>query len=179
MQQQIRILQLIQCSFKCRNQLRRQITDKPNRICQQCFGAIWQIKCSGGRIQCSKQLVLHINLIIGQRIQQRRFPRIGVAYQCYQWQVVAQFVFLLHFTMLAHLTQLILNHLYSLTNPTTVCFQLGFPRASSTYTAAFTATTLTRQVNPLPQKSRQQITGLSQFYLQFTFTASCTLCKNI
>ena len=55
----------------------RQIANETDRIGHDDLVAARQFEPAYGRIECGEQLVLDIHIRIGERIEQRRFARVG------------------------------------------------------------------------------------------------------
>ena len=70
----------LQCRFECFHQMMRQPPHQSHRIDQHNGPAIRQGQCPRSGVQRCEQLVLGEHACIGQRIEQRTFPHIGITY---------------------------------------------------------------------------------------------------
>ena len=81
MQQQRRLTRLLQRGFKRRDQIVRQMADKPYRIRQHRFADVRDVYAAQRRVECREQLIRCIHLSRGDLVKQGGFAGVGVAHQ--------------------------------------------------------------------------------------------------
>ena len=150
------------------------MTDKPYGIRQYGFPHICDIDTAQRRVQGRKQLVCGIHPGFSNLIEKGGFTGVGISHQRDRRDIR-------FYTRLPPLLTLLLNffqarlYLYNtITQQTTVGFELGFTRTAQTNPAF-----LPFKVGPATNQTRGQMTQLRQFNLQLTFVGTCTLSKNI
>ena len=146
MHQDIRLPHLIQSTLESLNQLRRQLTDKTDRITQQ-ERHILNHHLPHRRIQSRKQLILSKYIRLRQQIHQGTLPHIRISHQRKTHHLAPVAPLRSHLPV--HLLQLILQAVDPLLHDTPVDFDLGL-----THTATRThATPLPLQVRPHARQS--------------------------
>ena len=81
MEEEVHIHGFFKSGLKGRNQLRRQVLDKTNRICQSHLKLICQMNLLGGGIQCRKEFIGLILLLVGHGIHNGGLASVGIANQ--------------------------------------------------------------------------------------------------
>ena len=71
---------LLKRGFERLHQMVRQTADKSYGIDEQQTPSVGKLYSPGGRVEGGEQLILREDVRTGQQVQQRGFPRVGVAY---------------------------------------------------------------------------------------------------
>ena len=77
-QQKVGLLHLFQGGAKSGDQVGRQFLDETDGVGKENLAAVGQADQARGRIECDEQRVLHLHLRVRQRMEQGRFPAVGV-----------------------------------------------------------------------------------------------------
>ncbi|MPN24415.1 hypothetical protein SDC9_171813 [bioreactor metagenome] len=159
MNKDIGIDSLFQSSPKSADQGMGQLLDEAYGVREQRFRFL-QPEAPGCRIKGSKQLILRLDAGVGQRIKQRGFACIGIAYQGQYRHLVFLPPAPVDHPLAPDLFDFAFKIIYALANMAPVFFQLAFTGAPGTDAAAQTG-----QLFAFAAETGQQIAELSQLNL--------------
>ena len=159
-EQQVRILHHFQGGFEGRHQLMGQPLDEPYGVRQGAAAAVRQIQLPGGGVQGGEQLILGIDVRMGQGIQQGALPGVGIPHQAHLLHFVLVPGPLLLFPVALHPADLVFQEGDPIPDPPPVHFQLGFPGSPGTDAAPQTGET-----GALAHDPGQHVLELGQFHL--------------
>ena len=164
MQQNICILQFLQCCTERLHQMMRQLLDKAYRIRQKNLRAARQFNFSCGCIQCCKKLILRQNACIGKSVQNRGFPCVSIAHQRNHRCPLFASLRAKQLSVCADFLRILIQLCNSLLDVASVCFQLLFPGAPCPNAAAQTGHGCAH-----PRQSGKAIFQLCQLHLNLPF----------
>ena len=130
LQDQIRILRFFQRTFKCIDQMMRQLPDKAYRICQKNLLPTWQLPASCRRIKSCKKLILLQHTGSGQCVEKRGLSGIGITDNCHDRDPVLRPLFACQFPVSLHLPEFTVQLCDPVLDESPVHLQLLFSRSS-------------------------------------------------
>ena len=174
-QQERRIADLFERALERIDETVRQFVNEAHRIDEQRLAPVRQSQHPHGRVERREQLVLHQHAGVGETVHQGRFPGVRIADQSNDRIRNRSSLTAVQRPRSSHLLQTSFQHRDSLARPTAVDFELGLTGTSHTDTT----TTLTREVEPRPGKTRHQVLELSQLYLKLALLRGGSLSKDV
>ena len=163
--EQLRAARLLERGRERVHQLVGQLADEADRVRQQVRPAA-QLQRARGRVQRVEQAVAHAHLRAGERVQQRRLARVGVADQRDRRQRRALALGALHRARALHVLQAAAQHRDPVARQAAVGLDLGLPRAPRADAAAEAL-----EVAPQAAHARQVVLQLRQLHLQLALGA--------
>ncbi len=151
------------------DQLRGQLLDEADGICEERSAAAGQLNAPGGGIERGEELIRHEDLGIGQRVEQRGLARVGVADQCDGGHARSASTRTMALSMRADLLQLILQMRDAPPDHAAVGLQLrlaGAADADASRSSAGAPAGLAGQVGPGPRQTRQPVFVLGKLDLE-------------
>ncbi len=174
MDDDVRVPGLLQCTFKCLDQVMGQLPDKSYRIGQQDLLLSFQLQDPGGGVQRGKQHRILQDPRVCQGIFHTALPRRGIAYQCRHLHVGALPLGADQFPVLFHFLQLPFQTADPLPDQAPVHLQLFLSRASRPDPAAQTGKGVAQSGEPC-----RPVTELCQLYLDLAFSGNRMRGKDI
>src|SRR5437588_9186819 len=174
MQQQIRIVEFLESGTKRAHQLLRQISDKAHSIGDNRFFLGRKTQPPARGIESGEEPVLYKDLTVGQGVQERRLPRIGVANDRNYRHLSTQPPCTLLFTIFPQHFDLPFQITDTLTHPPPINFKLRLPGASSP-----NAPSQTGEGIAATGETWKAIAELRKFHLDFSGAALGTPAENI
>ena len=157
MEEEVHIHGFFKGGLKGRNQLRRQVLDKTNRICQGHLKLICQMYLLGGGVQGGKEFIGLILLLVGHGIHDGGLASIGVTNQANLKNSRLDTALPNGSSIFLHGLQLALNIVNLVADTAAVEFQLAF-----TWTAGANSTGLTTEHDSLTNQAGQHVFELGQ-----------------
>ena len=163
------------------DELGRQVPDESHGVGQNHRSAVVELPAAGGGFQRGEQRVLHQHTGPGQRVEQARFPGVGVADDRNRRHVAVQAPTALGVADLFHLLDLTTQLRHPLADPAAVGLDLGLAGSAGAHSpAAATGTTaLTRHRLAPAAQPWQHVLHLSQFHLSLALATGGVLGEDV
>ena len=179
MEQQICVLQFLQCGLERLHQLVGQLADEANGIGHHHIQCIADRQQAAGGVQRVEQPVIGRDRSAGKLVQQGRFARIGIANDGHHRDLVLLPLLSLGGPDTAYLFQICPDLVDLLVDKTAVRFQLRLAGALRADGSLAAGAALTLQMAPHTDQPGQQIAVLGQLHLQAALLGFCPLSENI
>ena len=174
MENQVRILCLLQSTPERFNQVMRKLPNKSDRIRHQHLLAARQLQISCCRIQRCKKLILFQYLCIRQRIKQCGFSRIRISYDGSHLHMISAALFSGKISMSFDILKFSVEKGNPVLNQPSIHLQFLFSRSSCANSSSQTGQCLAGA-----GKLSLPVTELSQLHLDLPFTGRCSPGKDI
>lgn len=175
MQQHVRMDRLFKRCAEGRHELVWQLPNKPDRIGDHDLPRfVAEKNTARGRIERGEELVCRIRLCLRQRIEECRFPGIGITDERHRQGPIALALPPLRAVLPFEFLEPHLEHLDALADEAAVRFELRFTRTAQPDTAF-----LTLEVSPRAHEPRGNVLQLREFHLKLAFMATGALRENV
>ena len=179
MEQQVRVLQLLQGGLERLHQLVGELADKAHRIGYHHVQRVADAEQAAGGVQGIKETVVGRDARSGEVVEQGGLARIGIANDSHHGDLVFPPLLALGAPYPAHVLQILPQLVNFPVDVPPVRLQLGFAGALGADGTLAAGTRLTLQVGPHAGEPGQQILILGQLHLEPALPGLSPLGKNI